>query len=589
MKVALCCIGRLENQYAVEYIEYYKDLGVDKIFIYDNNHDGEEYFEDVLQKYVDEGLVDITDFRNKRMCQLEAYQDCYDRHGKEYDWICVFDFDEYLTFKRYKSIKSFLSNKKFSEYNMIHVNWMVYDDNGLVYYEDKPLVERFKNPKMPLDFKYGYNFPENNHIKSIVRGGLDDVSWKSTTHTPIGVDKCCNADGDECNANSPFSQFTFKTAWLRHYQTKTIEEWCNNKIKRGFADGDYDRFKKNSPIKEFFDRNGVSDEKLKFVREKYQYGQERVIVSMTTIPIRKDKLLANIKSLIEQSYRYDKLIINVDDNLSYEDYQWYDNLRALDSRIEINRAEAKWRSCNKLLPTLKKYPNDAIITLDDDIYYPVDSIKKLVEMHNEEPDCIIAHEINPIYLTNEKTYVTYRNEYDVMMLQKEWGKYLSNCCLFPPHVFDGTDLYDYDKMMECTKGTHDELWFWAQSTLNGVQCIGLNYVKSFAPEMLKQYTKDEYQLTTFNNTEQKINEYMGAINNMYGKRLIEQILSKPIRFKITCDNASLFIYKLRRIFDIYDYGFVINVNGLTKAWRSDINKEIDIIKERINSERKNEG
>ena len=27
MKVALCCIGRLENQYAVEFVEWYKKLG----------------------------------------------------------------------------------------------------------------------------------------------------------------------------------------------------------------------------------------------------------------------------------------------------------------------------------------------------------------------------------------------------------------------------------------------------------------------------------------------------------------------------------------------------------------------------------
>ena len=86
MKVALCCIGRLENRYAVEFVEFYGiHHGVDKIFVYDNNYDGEEHFEDVLQPYIDGGLVEIVDFRNKSICQLEAYQDCYDRHGNEYD------------------------------------------------------------------------------------------------------------------------------------------------------------------------------------------------------------------------------------------------------------------------------------------------------------------------------------------------------------------------------------------------------------------------------------------------------------------------------------------------------------------------
>ena len=59
MKVALCCIGRLENQYAIEFVEYYKQLGIDKIFIYDNNYDEEEHFEDVLQEYIDENIVEI--------------------------------------------------------------------------------------------------------------------------------------------------------------------------------------------------------------------------------------------------------------------------------------------------------------------------------------------------------------------------------------------------------------------------------------------------------------------------------------------------------------------------------------------------
>ena len=64
MKVALVCCGRLENRYAVEFIEYYKQLGFDHIFIADNNRDGEEHFEDVLQSYIDNDFVTIENYRN---------------------------------------------------------------------------------------------------------------------------------------------------------------------------------------------------------------------------------------------------------------------------------------------------------------------------------------------------------------------------------------------------------------------------------------------------------------------------------------------------------------------------------------------
>ena len=52
----------------------------------------------------------------------------------------------------------------------------------------------------------------------------------------------------------------------------------------------------------------------------------KVIVSMATIPSRKNRLLENIPSLIHQRYHYDKLIINVLDNLSDEDYEFYNNI-----------------------------------------------------------------------------------------------------------------------------------------------------------------------------------------------------------------------------------------------------------------------
>lgn len=268
MKVAVCSIGRLENRYIKEFVEYYKKLGIDKIFLYDNNHDGEEHFEDVIGDYVDKGFVEITNFRNKEVCQLESYQDCYDKHKDEYDWICFFDIDEYLTFENERvTIKKFLSRKCFRDFDMIHVNWKVYGDNNLIHYEDKPLRERFKEPIMPLDFKYGYNFPENNHIKSIVRGGLEGVIWNATPHTPNGIARCCNAVGNECKSESPFNEFDFSTAWLNHYQTKTIEEWLEIKQKRGVADRTRETFLKTYKVEYFFRYNEKTEEKEKILND----------------------------------------------------------------------------------------------------------------------------------------------------------------------------------------------------------------------------------------------------------------------------------------------------------------------------------
>ena len=51
MKIALCCIVKNENDYLDEYVNYYHDLGFDKIFIYDNNDINGENPVDIIGKY----------------------------------------------------------------------------------------------------------------------------------------------------------------------------------------------------------------------------------------------------------------------------------------------------------------------------------------------------------------------------------------------------------------------------------------------------------------------------------------------------------------------------------------------------------
>ena len=268
MKIALCCICRLENRYINEFIEYYFSIGVDKIFIYDNNYDGEEHFEDVIDNKLIGDKIEIIDYRNRSYCQTSSYQDCYDKNKNEFDWFLFIDVDEFLCINGNKNIKEFLSQEKFNEFDMIHINWMIFSDNNLIHYEDKPVIERFTTPVLPLDWKKNLLIGENFHVKSIVRGGLDGVKWVLTPHTPNGVEKCCDASGKKTKAESPFQKNDYTYAYFKHFTTKTIDEWLEIKMKRGYPDGNKDFFKKNNPIKEFFKVNQVTEDKVNFIKEK---------------------------------------------------------------------------------------------------------------------------------------------------------------------------------------------------------------------------------------------------------------------------------------------------------------------------------
>ena len=267
-KVALCCIAKLENEYIRYFVEYYKNLHFDKIYLYDNNNPDDERFEEVIGDYIKGGFVEIIDFRGEKVGQLRAYQDCYDKHNKEYDWIAFFDVDEFLTFEdKSIDIYDFLSQKKYLPFQVMHINWKIYGDNDLLDSDGRNVTERFKDPFMPLDFKTRER-PWNDNVKSIVRGGLSGVSWSTTPHTIISdYYQCCNSEGVLVDINSPFQEIEFKSVFLRHYRTKTIGEWVKNKMVRGFPDQSEIEWKKVLGIDHFFEYNRKTEEKIRYAKE----------------------------------------------------------------------------------------------------------------------------------------------------------------------------------------------------------------------------------------------------------------------------------------------------------------------------------
>ena len=268
-KVALCCIAKIENDYIRFFVEYYKKLHFDKIILYDNNELDGERFEDVIGDYIHSQFVEIINFRGKEAPQLEAYQDCYDRYNKEYDWIAFFDCDEFLTFvDGYTDIHTFLNQPLFLQYQVVHVNWKVYGDNGLLDTDGRSVIERFKEPITPFDFKTPFtDFPENNHVKSLVRGGLYHIKWKGGAHTPRNYYyRCCNANGEKVRLHDGRHAFDFRVAYLRHYSTKTIGEWVRTKMKRGDVFYVGEKAKQMTSIEFFFRYNQRTEEKIRYAQ-----------------------------------------------------------------------------------------------------------------------------------------------------------------------------------------------------------------------------------------------------------------------------------------------------------------------------------
>ena len=168
MKIAVCVVGKEENKYIKEYIEYYKNIGIDKIFLYDNNEIDGECFEGYLNQYIKNNFIELINFRGLFKPQKRAYYDCYNNNKNYFDWIAFFDLDEYLYVENYTNLKDFLSLSKFNNCSSILFNWRYYGDNNEIFYHPKPLQQRFKIP-VNKSFNNTHYF---SAAKSIVKGKL---------------------------------------------------------------------------------------------------------------------------------------------------------------------------------------------------------------------------------------------------------------------------------------------------------------------------------------------------------------------------------------------------------------------------------
>ena len=275
MKVYLVVIAKMENLYIRDFIEHYKDLNIDKVILYDNNDIDGEQFDDVIDDYIKSGFVKVINVRGihpfdnpmHTFLQAYVYHDAYEKYSKECDWMCFFDVDEYLVLdhKYNNDIKNFVSDHIFDNFDSIKVAWAVYDDNDQIYYENKPLNERFTR----ISFNNINIRPPQ--VKSIIRCGKEYTYIGAHGRTSPQY-SFCNTEGipsnyviRRCGCN--INNFTYKNAYLAHYRFKTISEYVNNKVKRGYplSKSETDRYAKYN-IDFFFMYNKKTKEKIDYLK-----------------------------------------------------------------------------------------------------------------------------------------------------------------------------------------------------------------------------------------------------------------------------------------------------------------------------------
>lgn len=114
--------------------------------------------------------------------------------------------------------------------------------------------------------------------------------------------------------------------------------------------------------------------------------QERIIITLTTWSKRIGNVPIVLDSIFNQTLPPDLVVLNIAlDEVVPQDVQIYLHSH----NIKVNRV-ADTKAYKKIIPTLKQYPNDCIINIDDDWIYPKGMIEDFMNIHNRFPDFPIS-------------------------------------------------------------------------------------------------------------------------------------------------------------------------------------------------------
>lgn len=242
--VAMCAIVRCENRYLRDWVEWHQRLGVARFFIYDNSRPGDERPAEVLQEYIHNGTVEIVPWPRYGNVQCAAYDDCYRHHGRDYAWIGFLDIDELVHINDGSTLPELL-NRHSGKADVVVMQWRMMGDSGLVHYDPRPLWERFTIPAPQKR-------PEMCHVKSFVRGGIHNLSFRVDMHCPLQPSmRVVNPDGSPALQQSISDHDEKSVAWIDHYFTKTAEEYVQ-KMRRGFPVWDWHTEKKLATAAGYF-------------------------------------------------------------------------------------------------------------------------------------------------------------------------------------------------------------------------------------------------------------------------------------------------------------------------------------------------
>ena len=246
-------------------------------------------------------------------------------------------------------------------------------------------------------------------------------------------------------------------------------------------------------------------------------GRDKIIVSLTSFNKRIGRVWIVIESILRQTCKPDMIILW----LSKEEFPSMECLPKKLLRLQkrgliINLREGNLMSHKKYYYTLMEYPNDHMITIDDDIIYPSDFIASLLKGHKQYPDAVISRFAFKVKYDERGGLLPYAVWSSVMI-----NKLTPPSCdvffgsgggtFFPSNVL-GEEAKNITLAMDKCKYA-DDVWLNTMCRLNGKKVVVINSLFSFLPVL----NRNDFKLVSINNGQGLNDKQISDLQDYYLK------------------------------------------------------------------------
>lgn len=243
---------------------------------------------------------------------------------------------------------------------------------------------------------------------------------------------------------------------------------------------------------------------------------ESITISLTSYGARIETVYLTIESLMQQSLKADRIVLCLVKN-EFSEENLPATLKSQRKRgLEIIFCDDDIRSYKKFFYTMRKYPKDLIITVDDDVIYPIDTVDLLYRAYIREPEVIHCN----------RAYQMTSNEQGMLSPYKKWNfdhtvsepsfhtfpTGVGGVLYFPGSLDDA--IFDKEVFLKLAPNA-DDVWLKAMSLKKAVKCRQIKNNRPFKERFIEIPGSQTISLKRTNK-----NKYSGndlAISQVFSK------------------------------------------------------------------------